>query len=224
MTTKEILLYASIGIVAILALPINVDHHHHKTYNTPPKVKNPTQVTISKNTNDPKIGYSDKYNSTFYCAMCEFMINQGEEFITKNTSNDDAVHFMEHLCARLPKSKFEECEDFVKDNYDKLIDFIVEKESAQSVCTQLHFCEEYDHQISECDFCKYASHRIERFLSNNNTITNIIEFGNFFCENYPKKYLHTCNNVIPYYYSSIIAKIVDQFDFVETCKSIGVCH
>lgn len=207
MRTQDIFLYVTLGIVASIAFPVRFDQtkvQYHK-----PSIVEP---------------FSEKYNSTIYCAICEFLINHGEEYITKNTTEQDAINFLEHVCSRLPKSYQDECDEFVQDNYSKLIEFIIEKESAQTVCTQLHFCDEVDHKISECDFCKYASHRIENFLSNNNTLTDIIEFGTMFCKNYPTKYKGLCNNVVPYYYSQIVGKLIEQNNFVDVCNSLALCH
>jgi len=210
MTMKQLFLLISAGLVLSIAFPVNLD----KTFVKIPDKKSPTPV---------KSDYSAKYNSTFYCAICEFLINQGEEFITKTTNENDAVHFMEHICLRLPKSKHHDCDDFVRENKDKLIEFIVEKESAHSVCTELHFCAKYDHYLTECDFCKYAFHRTERFLSHNNTLTSIIDFGNTFCINYPKRYSQLCNDFIPYYYTHLVARVIDQYDFVSACNNLGLC-
>jgi len=170
-----------------------------------------------------KESYENKYNDTFYCAMCEFLINHGEEYITKNTTHDDATHFLDHLCERLPKSKHAICDLFIQENYNHLINFIIEKESPHSVCKQLHFCSTYDQAISQCDFCKYATHRIERFLSYNNTVTDIVDFGNMFCDTYRANYRNVCESIVPVYYSTIIGKIIDQYNFVEVCSNIGIC-
>jgi len=171
-----------------------------------------------------EVSYAEKYNETMYCSICEFLINQGEEYITKNTSETDAFQFLEHLCHKLPKSKHQDCDQFVEENYEKLIDFIVEKESAQLICSQLHFCDDYEYHISECEFCKYVSHRIEFFLSKNNTLNDIIDYGQLFCNSYKKKYGKLCSNFLSIYYSQIIAKIIDQYNFSEICSSIAICH
>lgn len=185
--------------------------------------KNDSQQCASKDGNCGKRHYHEIYNDTFYCAVCEFLISQGDEFITKNTNENDAIHFMENLCDRLPRSKQLECDEFVKDNYHELIQLINEKETPHKVCEKLHFCESYEHQISECDFCKYATHRIERFMSFNNSLTDIIDFGHTFCNNYRAKYISVCNNVIPYYFPQIISKLIDQNSFSEVCYSLSLC-
>lgn len=212
MHTKDILLIISLGIVVSIAFPVSYHPPSH------------TQVMVKDKKFAPMaVNYSEKYNYTFYCSICEFLINHGEEYITKSTSEIDAINFLEHICTLLPKSMLEECDEFIRDNYLKLKEFIIEKESAHSVCTQLYFCKEYEHNVNDCDFCKYATLRIERFLSNNVTLSEIIGYGNIFCNNYPQKYVQVCNNFIPFYYSQVIGKLVDQQNFVEVCNNLAIC-
>ncbi len=212
MTKRQIIFYVILGAAASIAFPVNFDM-------TQAKVKNKEYKPI-----EDKPLYHMKYNDTMYCAICEFLINQGEEFITKRTTESDAIHFLDHICMRLPKANHDDCEIFIYQHYEKIIDLIAEKESPHTVCTQLHFCKDYDHKVSNCDFCKYASHRIERFLSRNNTLNDIIDFGNMFCESYHSRYENVCKNTIPFYYSSIVAKLIDNYNFGTVCEAVGVCH
>ena len=183
-----------------------------------------TSVPFNFEKKKHSVSILEKYNNTYYCAICEYLIHEGEEFVTKNTTEEDAVHYLEHLCLRLPKSKHNNCDDFIRKNYKLLIHLIVDRESANSICKQLHFCENYEHSVSECDFCKFASHRIERFMSNNNTLNEIIDYGNMFCNSYPIKYKIVCENTIPYYYSQIIGKLIDQYDLFEVCNGLSICN
>jgi len=211
--------FLSILFVAALTIPLHPINKEHP--------ENSSRQCVSTNKNclkeEPKT-YSETFNSTFYCAVCEFLINQGDEFLSHYSSDNDAIHFMENLCDRLPKSKQMECDEFVRENYHLIIEMVLSKETPHHICSKLHFCEDYDHQISDCDFCRYATHRIERYLSMNNTLTDIVGFGNTFCNTYRSKYIRVCNNVIPYYYSHIIGKLIDQYSFTEVCKSISLCH
>jgi len=164
-------------------------------------------------------------NNSIYCPICEFLVDQGENFISKNTSEEDAVHFLDNLCDRLPKSKQEMCDGFVNANFHKLIEFIIDKENSHKVCTQLHFCEEFsaNNEVSECDFCRYSVYKIENFLHHNNTLNDIIEFGEMFCQDVKLKYVKPCNYIIPFYYSQIVSKLIEQNNFANTCQSLHLC-
>jgi len=201
MKLQEILVWISLGLVVSIAFPI-----------TPKE-----QVKVSSNG-------IEKYNNTFYCAICEFLVNQGEEFITSNTTEEDAVGFLDTVCHRMPKRKQLDCNIFIKENYTKLIKFIVGKESAVSVCSKMKFCESHKLEINECSFCKYATHRIDRFLSHNNTLTDIIEYGEMFCNNLHDRYVYQCTYVISMYYSQIVAKLVDHHSFVDVCDALNLCR
>ena len=165
-------------------------------------------------------------NHTIYCPICEFIVNQGEAYISKNTSEQEAIKFLDHLCEELPTSKQNKCEEFVSHNFEQLYEFIIDKESAQLVCSQLHICDAIDVQksVSECDFCRYAVHKVETFLHFNNTLNDIIEYGEMFCRGVRPRYKKQCDYVIPFYYSQIVAKLVDHHNFVNACESLHLCQ
>lgn len=167
---------------------------------------------------------SKDINNSIWCPICEYLVREGEDYLTKNSTEDEATHFLKNACHHLPKSKQEQCEDFVSDNYDKLFHHIIDKEAPPVVCSQLHICKEMEHNdVDECTFCKYAAHRIEKFLHNNNTLLNIIEYGENFCNNVSHMYDSHCMNVIPIYYSEIVAKLVDRTSFIDVCEATHFC-
>jgi len=179
----------------------------------------PEDSTVIEHTNDSEI------NNTLWCPICEFLVREGEDFITKNTSVEHASAFLSNACHHLPKEKQDECETFVKDNYNKLVELIISKESPPIVCSQLHVCNETEYtEHDECNFCKFIAHRIEVFLHKNNTLTNIIEYGEKLCGTLAKKHQEHCNNIIVIYYHEIVGKLVDRHNFVDTCESMHFCH
>jgi hypothetical protein len=162
--------------------------------------------------------------NSLWCPICEYLVREGEDYITKNTTEEHATKFLENACHHLPKEKQDGCEKFVKDNYHNLIEHITSEESAPVACSQLHFCSQIEKQEeNECNFCKYAAHRIEVFLHQNNTLQNIIEFGNNFCENIAEPHKTVCANIVPVYYHDIVGKLVDHYNFVDICETMHFC-
>jgi len=202
------------GILAIYAIPFG-EHSVNHLSKSEKISKNKVELFLEDVKTD--------VNNSVYCPICEYLINQGEAFITKKTTKRQAFDFLDHLCDSLPSSKHEICNNFVDENYQNIIEFIMDKESAQVVCSQLHYCNHIENEISECDFCKYAVHNIESFLHYNNTLNDIIEYGAMFCNGIKKRYIQQCNYVIPVYYSMIVGKLVDHHNFVNTCESLHLC-
>jgi len=178
-------------------------------------ITNGEQMTHMKNSID----------NSLWCPICEFLVREGEDYLTKNSTEDEATNFLKNACHHLPKQKQEQCEDFVTNNYDKLITHIIDKESAPVVCSQLHFCNNMDVSIiDECSFCKYAAHRVEIFLNESRNMKDIKQFGEKFCDKIGHPYDDHCANIMPIYYSEIIGKLIEGSSFIETCDTMHFCH
>lgn len=170
------------------------------------------------------LNINTKFESSIYCPICEFLINQGEEFINKYTHEEEANAYLDLACHHLPKKQQNKCENFLSENYNKIIEFINNKETAQKACNEIHACESFNNEIDECYFCKYATHQIEYFLKMNNTLSDIIMFGDSFCNSVKLKFAKQCEYVIPIYYPQIVGKIIENHNFISVCESLKLCN
>jgi len=199
------------AIPAIQTNDVNEEHF--------PTVHNDDQII-----SDITDGELDKHiENELWCPICEFLVREGEDFLSKNSTETEATNFLNKACHHLPKQKQDQCEEFVKDNYIKLFKYIIDKESAPVVCSQLHFCENDINEIDECAFCRFTAHKIENFMHGNRTLMDIINFGENFCEKHNTGNERYCEIMVPVYYSEIIQKLVDRHNFVDTCENMHFC-
>lgn len=163
-------------------------------------------------------------DNSLWCPICEYLVREGEDFITKNSTEEEATNFLKNACHHLPKEKQDSCEQFIENNYDNLFQHIIAKESAPVVCSQLHVCKDIENaEIDECTFCKYAAHRVENFMHSNRTLLDIIEYGENFCQNIGHPYDTHCVNIMPIYYSEIVGKLIDRNNFADACSTMHFC-
>ncbi|CAL4060457.1 unnamed protein product, partial [Meganyctiphanes norvegica] len=74
------------------------------------------------------------------CVMCEYAMEQLDEMIKDDKTEDSIKHALENLCSKLPKSIKGECKFFVDLYTDKIIQLLLDDLTPDQVCTALHLC------------------------------------------------------------------------------------
>ena len=100
------------------------------------------------------------------CGICNYIVANSEEHITNETLEKTAVHTMENTCMNLPRKRHDQCINIIHDNFKRMISMISKKEDSSIICSEMHICHTTQKNITDCNFCKYASVRIEGFLNN----------------------------------------------------------
>lgn len=160
---------------------------------------------------------------TDYCSICDFLISKSEEYITKKTTREDALHIMKTNCNHLPKIRFNDCVQMVADKGEKMIQMITKKEDTSIICSNLHVCDKVGLNLTDCFFCNYASKRINFFVNENHTISDIIDYGDTFCDHIGPSYRNTCSRFMDAHYLDLIAKLIDRHTPNDACEAIRMC-
>jgi hypothetical protein len=178
---------------------------------------------IAKQQNTKESAVPTEQKETDYCSICDFLISKSEEYITKRTTREDALHIMKTNCNHLPKMRFNDCVQIVADKGEKMIQMITKKEDTSIICSNLHVCDKVGLNISDCFFCNYASKRINFFVNENHTISDIIDYGDTFCDHIGPSYRNTCSRFMDAHYLNLIAKLIDRHTPNDACEAIRMC-
>ena len=178
-------------------------------------------ITKKQTTKEPSVSTEQK--DTDYCSICDFIINRSDEYITKRSTYEDAIHIMKTNCNHLPKMRLNDCVQMVADKGDKMFKMIANKEDTSIICSNLHVCDKVGLNISDCFFCNYASKRINFFVNENHTISDIIDYGETFCEHVGPSYHNTCARFMTSHYLDLIAKLIDRHTPNDACEAIRMC-
>jgi hypothetical protein len=166
---------------------------------------------------------STKQKDAEYCSICDFIISKSEEYITKRTTREDALHIMKTNCNHLTKMKYNDCVQMVADKGEKMFQMITKKEESSIICSNLHVCDKVGLNITDCFFCNYASKRINYFVNENHTISDIIDYGETFCDHVGPSYHNTCSRFMASQYLNLIAKLIDRHGPNDACEAIRMC-
>ena len=185
-----------------------------------PMISRPN-IMKKQTTNEPSV--STQQNDKNYCSICDFIITKSEEYITKKTTREDALHIMKTNCNHLPKMRYNDCVQMVADKGEKMIQMITNKEDSSIICSNLHVCEKVGLNITDCFFCNYASKRINYFVNENHTISDIIDYGETFCYHIGSSYQNTCARFMESHYLDLIVKLIDRHAPNDACEAIRMC-
>jgi len=97
----------------------------------------------------------DISNDGLGCVMCEFAMEVVDEHLDDAPTVDQVERVVQYMCSYLPESIAEECEQFVDDNGQKIIDALVKDQlNPRQVCTlSLNLCDGFvESQRRQCGF------------------------------------------------------------------------
>lgn len=158
------------------------------------------------------------------CGICNYIVAHSEERISNSTTEKSAINIMKNICETLPRKRQTQCMNMIKENSKRLIRMISKKEDSSIICSDMHICSIQQNNVTDCKFCKYASVRIDGFLSKNHTLFDLINFAENFCEDVSENYYETCSHLMDIYYLELIAKLMDRNNPIDACEAVKLCE
>lgn len=80
------------------------------------------------------------YKGDLKCIMCNYVMEWSEHAITDNSTVEHIESFLDMICDKLPKTYGSLCNNLVEMYTPELIQYILNKETPQTVCDQLQLC------------------------------------------------------------------------------------
>jgi hypothetical protein len=159
------------------------------------------------------------------CGICNYLVTHAKERITNQTLESIAFRIMKNTCANLPRKKQAQCIEMVRENSKRMIRMISKKEDSSIICSEMHICNnpQKNQNITDCNFCKYASVRIEGFLNKNHTLFDLINFAENFCDDVSESYFNTCTRLMEIHYLDLISKLMDRNNAIDACEAVKLC-
>jgi len=157
------------------------------------------------------------------CGICNYVVAHSEEYIFNQTTEKSAIYTMKKACETLPRKRQNQCLNMIKENSKSLIRMMSKKEHSSIICSEMHICSIPHNNITDCNFCKYASIRIDGFLNRNHTLYDLINFAENFCEDVSEDYYESCSTLMNSYYFEIIEKLMDRNNPIDACEAVKLC-
>nr|XP_023422522.1 saposin-C isoform X1 [Cavia porcellus] len=182
------------------------------------------------------------------CKACEYVVKKVMELIDNNRTEEKIIHALDSVCALLPESVSEVCQEVVDTYGDSIVALLLQEMSPELVCSELGLCMSGKDRLSQpklpmlrrlhapparvtplkdggfCEVCKKLVGYLEHNLEKNSTkqeILNALEKG---CSLLPDPYQKQCDEFVSQYEPLLVEILVEVIDPSFVCTKIGACH
>jgi saposin len=170
------------------------------------------------------------------CVICEFLVKEVDEFLSKESSV--IIKYLNELCDHVPDSLKNACHDFINEEGQALVNWILNEASPQNVCDEvLHLgCKsssaavtpaEFVAQINKdltgtCDVCKSVIHALADALNDPATQSAITKSIEALCSG-AGALSGICDAFVDKYAPEVISWLASKLNPDSVCKDIHVC-
>jgi len=175
------------------------------------------------------------------CALCEFVVQTVEGFVTSNSSEAQILNFLNRACTLLPDPYSGQCLQIVAAKGPELIQWIIEKENPQLLCQQLTLCppsvgakaaidlamlsqgfELPKQQAQFCTVCQFVVSTVEGYVNNNATVNKIEAGLSKVCAKLPTTYSAMCMSLVNQV-PQIVEWLQEKEQPLTVCQQLKLC-
>ncbi|XP_044260059.1 prosaposin [Tribolium madens] len=162
------------------------------------------------------------------CVLCEFVMKEIQDELKDNSTEEAIKRTVHNICNIMPKSISKECNDFVNEYADTIIQLLIEATVPNEICRMMHMCdnnqiEQAKVEIFECAICESLVYAMEKILNNpkiDHSIDHVLEKA---CRALPRKEQTKCTEIIEKYGKTIYNLVTHLADKGLVCREIALC-
>jgi len=176
------------------------------------------------------------------CPICEFVVNYVEKYLADNSTDQEILQKLADACSLLTDPSWvTKCKTFIDTDGEKLIQYIVNKESPEVVCAAVDLCNASSVAIAVpkpkssnkasvssdllCGVCAYIVKAVEGYVQANATQQEILGLLEKDCTVLKdKNWISTCQGTIATFGPEIIGLVVQKQPPDVVCTEIGMCN
>lgn len=168
------------------------------------------------------------------CVLCEFVMKQLDDMLKANATEAEIEQALEEVCSLLPDTIKQECDDFVKEYGQAVIEMLVQELSPDVICKTLGLCSSNTVSMKAkpvktvgdgelCGTCETLMQYFDSLLEENSTVQEIERVLEKVCNFLPDKYKEECDDIVETYGPAVIQLIAEFADPKEVCQAVGLC-
>lgn len=175
----------------------------------------------------PKDHPKSAHDKDVGCVICEFAMQYIDKIIGTKKNKDEIEKVVHGVCNHLPKTVSQECNHFVDEYADVVIDLLVKDMTPKEVCTVIGLCQVNEKQmresIAECALCQAAISIVDKLLDDPKVDEDIENAVSKVCKYMPASKQNKCSLMIKVYGQSIINLFKNNADRKVICSEIALC-
>ncbi|KAJ8911584.1 hypothetical protein NQ315_016121 [Exocentrus adspersus] len=184
---------------------------------------------IPDNTVDGKL--VDKLNvamtSKPQCVLCEFVMKEIEDQLKDKKTDDEIKNVVYDICNVMPGSIKTECNAFVKQYADTVIQLLIAALEPSDICSYMKLCtDQFDSmrgEILDCPICHMTVEAMDKILNNPKVVHDLEHVLEKTCRGIPKQYRNKCTNLLKNYGDILVKLLQSEIKKDVICPFIGMC-
>lgn len=161
------------------------------------------------------------------CVVCEFIMQYLEKSMRNKSTKDEIEKIVHGVCDYLPATVSKQCNGFVDQYAELVIELLSEEISPREVCTVIGVCQEnmkrLHDSIAECALCQGVISTIDNLLSNTKVDQEIEEVVSRVCKYIAPAKRGKCVMMMEVYEQSIINILREKTDRMKICSKLALC-
>lgn len=166
-------------------------------------------------------------NENVGCVICEFAMQYVDGILSTKKNKDEIEKIVHGVCNHLPKTVSQECNQFVNQYADVLIDILSKDVTPKEVCTMIGLCriseKQMQESVAECALCQAVISMLDKLLDDPKVDADIEDAVSKVCKYMPASKQNKCSLMIKVYGQSIINLFKDHADSKTICSKIALC-
>lgn len=168
-----------------------------------------------------------KVKTDVTCIICEFVMQYVDKALGTKKSKSEIEKAVHKVCKYLPKTVSEECNQFVDEYGDTLIDILSEEVSPKEACALMNLCKvdmaQMQASVAECALCQAILSTIDNILGDPKVDIEIEDAVAKACKYLPASKRTKCISMIEVYGQSIINLIRQHDNSKKICSKMALC-
>lgn len=166
------------------------------------------------------------------CSLCVLVVKKLETLLPQNMTEEAIRALLADVCALMPQSYRDQCDEFVQKYGDEIVDFLMSSAAPHTICTLLHLCllngtpATHATPPSDCDSCRtlLVLSRLHLGLNRdlNQSESRTRTFLQSVCALHPQA-LPKCEVFTRVYSSELLTVLSTQRGSAEACETAGLC-
>jgi len=181
------------------------------------------------------------------CIVCEYIMSYLDGALANKTTEAEIREALDQVCEYLPGSFKDQCENFVNQYTDIIIDFLTHQITPEQVCKQIGLCAEpetnaeqfemieHAREIIEqdvslpeasrpyCTLCEYAIGEMDKLITDKKNMYQVKAALDRICYELSTPIQKQCLKMIDEYTDEIIQMFVNEYTPQEVCYELGLC-
>jgi len=168
------------------------------------------------------------------CVLCEYVITTLDSMLEDKTNEEQIKAALESICSILPKSIESQCDKFVEQYTDIIIEMLTKDVTPEMICTNLGLCkpkgnivvhqvEMKDPKSPYCTLCELVVKDLDAMLEDKKNKEEIENALDVLCYQLSDPVHKQCEKMIAKYTEEIIDMFVNDYPPKEICAQLGLC-